>query len=180
MTGRSVPLHARRRSLCSVLWPDHLTCPDLERWLPIELEGCLARTHVAPESEGWRLPAALRPLSRLWPGWSEDDVDLGAFVHFGLLQAGVSPRLLSTLMPGGRFVEVATLARPLRTWVRPWTWRRDASRHAPRRVVEWSRAGLFELEQYIALAPLEAVVTLGRAAPRDAEDAQRSTGPRTS
>jgi hypothetical protein len=146
------------------LWPDHLTCPDLERWLPVELEDSRVRTHVMPPGAGWKLPAELRALSERWPTLEDDDDALDALVVFAPLGSAADASVVSSLRAGGRIVEVATVARPFGWWVRPWTWKTRAARDASLRIVHWARAGLFDLEQYIALTPADAVVTLGVAA----------------
>jgi hypothetical protein len=146
------------------LWPDHLTCPDLERWLPSELADATVRTHVV-DAKGWALPSGLRDLVQRWDPWQPDDAELDAIVVFGPLGRGVPAEVVPAVAASGRIVEVGTVARTVRWWLRPWAWKREATTAAASRIVQWAHHGLYDLEQYVALTPCDAVVTLGYVAP---------------
>ena len=87
-------------------------------------------------------------------------------VVFAPLGRPVPGEIVHSVVATGRVFEIATVARTLRWWARPWAWKREAGAAAAVRVVRWAHQGLYALEQYVALTPCDAVVTVGHVADR--------------
>lgn len=149
---------------------DHMLCPSLERWLITRVGSGRGRVRLEGPDD-WSPPRRLHKLlERLEEIVGQDEATsagLGAWIRVGSLFDEPSVERLTHFMQGagaGRpVIELAVVDAPgLLGRLRPIRRKNQARRAAVRRLARWQRAGLAELEQWVAVDPVEVVVTFGQ------------------
>jgi hypothetical protein len=140
---------------------DHVVCAPLQQWLAAWLGARAPTAACGSASIGGATPP--RALRSLLPDDDGGGGLLDALVIVSLLHRDLDTTPLARLRAGGGLVDLALVRRAGWTdLLRPWAFAGDCSRRAVERVRAWSDAGIYDVEQFVALSPVDAIVTLGR------------------